>query len=247
MAKFLAIRKFNFATVAILLFLATTGVSINAMRPAAAGDRSIGENTGMAPPGTVSGRARTCQAAACLALTISDEAVERWRTGRPAGALPISGLMGSFMGERTVAVTLLLASYTDGVLVEWTTRRPTVARIGPRDFRADGVRPLVRPGGAAATELPDFAMKHIDDGATLELAEPIPGVAANTGWWLQAAHFRNGPPERLAAFGPGVGHTWWGAQQTLLIALVPQEPAATANTTGEPWVMGTAPLFFRTP
>ena len=131
MAKFLAISKFNFATVAILVFLAI-GVCINAMRPATAGDRSIGENTGMAPPGTVSGRARTCQAAACLALTISDEAVERWRTGRPARALPISGLMASFIGERAVAVTLLLASYTEGVLVEWTIRRPTVALIGPR-------------------------------------------------------------------------------------------------------------------
>lgn len=228
------IRDRPIAMAASWLLLAAA-IAATSAGPAAAGDRA-------------NARAQTCAASACLALTINEEAVARWRKGRPAKALPISGLMGSFKGgDRNVPVTLLLAVYQDGALVDWTTRPPTVSRIGQRGFRADGVRPLVRPGGPAARELPAFALKHIGAEATLQLAAPVPSVADATGWWLPAAHFRDGPPKRLAAFGPDAGHSWQSAQRTLLIALVPTEPAGMADAVGTPWVTGTAPLFFHTP
>jgi hypothetical protein len=43
------------------------------------------------------------------------------------------------------------------------------------------------------------------------------------------AHFRNGPLERLATFGPGMGQTCQGAQRTFLIALMPERASDTAN------------------
>jgi hypothetical protein len=179
------------AAIATLRRLLIAGLLFKLLASVAGADEMSDADTGMAPPGSVPGRAGTCAATACLALTISEEAVARWRKGRPTETLPISALTGSFKGDREVAVSLLLASYNNGILVDWTTRRPTVARVGPRGFRADGVRPLVRPGGPAARDLPAFALKHTGDKATVELATPVPSVAAKTSWWLQAAHFRN--------------------------------------------------------
>lgn len=222
------------AALATLRLPLAAGLLAASLAPAAAAERDAGT-------------AKTCSAEACVVLTISEEAVARWRDGRPARALPITGLMGSFEGEREVAVTLLLAAYENGRLSDWTTRPPTVARIGPRGFRADGVRPIVRPGGPAARALPAFAVKHIGAEATLELATPVPGVAAETRWWLQAAQFRDRPPERLRALAPDGDPSWLGAEQAFLIALVPSGRDSMATAVGERWITGTAPLVFRTP